>query len=138
VVLTGDLHSSWALDLAPQPFDLLQYDPRTGRGSLGVELVCPAVSAPGVRNRDEAQARAIQTLASHPHVRWADLWHRGYVTLDVDEERVQADWWHVPSVSKRSLEESFARGFVTRSGSAHLVAAPGPAPSRSKPPPLAR
>ncbi|MEE4298791.1 MAG: alkaline phosphatase D family protein, partial [Pseudomonadales bacterium] len=40
-VLTGDIHSSWAMDLAPDPFGG-GYDPATGRGSLAVEFVTPS------------------------------------------------------------------------------------------------
>ena len=56
VVLTGDVHSSWAFDLPRQLSD--RYDPATGRESLGVEIVCPAVSSPsavpGPRRRGPA------------------------------------------------------------------------------------
>ena len=43
-VLTGDIHSSWAMDVPRNPFR--GYTARTGAGSLAVELVTPAVSSP--------------------------------------------------------------------------------------------
>ncbi len=47
VVLTGDIHSSWANELTGNPWDPAAYDPATGRGVLGVEFATPAVSSPG-------------------------------------------------------------------------------------------
>ena len=39
VVLTGDVHSAWAYDLARDPFDPAKYDPATGAGAIGTEIV---------------------------------------------------------------------------------------------------
>ena len=64
-VLTGDIHSSWALDLPRSP--LSGYDHATGNGSLAVEIITPAVtvvsrSSPGpacanARRRSAARRR---------------------------------------------------------------------------------
>ena len=45
VVLTGDAHSAWGMDVPRDPFDA-SYDPASGRGSRVVEFVTPAVSSP--------------------------------------------------------------------------------------------
>ena len=45
VVLTGDVHSSWAFDLTTDPSDPAAYDPVTGAGSVGVELVTTSVTS---------------------------------------------------------------------------------------------
>jgi len=138
VVLTGDVHSSWAVDLPRDPFDG-SYDPQTGRGALGVELVTPAVSSPGVRERAEAERRAREMAAGHPHVRFAELFHRGYVLLDLDRERAHAEWWHLDTVRERRVDQRLAAAFRTRRGRSHLeaVAGAGPLRSRSGAPPLA-
>ena len=52
VVLTGDIHSSWAADLNPNPYNTNVatggYNKTTGEGSLAVEFVGTSVSSPGV------------------------------------------------------------------------------------------
>ena len=48
VVLTGDIHSSWAADLNPNPYNPAAYDKVTGAGSLGVEFVGTSVTSPGI------------------------------------------------------------------------------------------
>lgn len=138
VVMTGDVHSSWAVDLAREPFDG-PYAPGSGRGSLGVELVTPAVSSPGVRDRAEAEERARALREGHPHVRYADLFHRGYVLLDLDRERAHAEWWHVETIAERRPDERLARAFRSPRGRDQLEALPGaePLPTRADAPPPA-
>ncbi|MDP1571100.1 MAG: alkaline phosphatase D family protein [Vicinamibacterales bacterium] len=131
-VLTGDVHSVWAYDLPRRPFD--DYDPGTGRGSLGVELACTSVTSPssvGAGPDGEGQLAAI--LAARPHLRYVEGRRRGYYILDVTRERLQADHYFVRTIEQRSPDEAFAKGFVCESGSRRLVetaspARPAPAP----------
>ena len=45
-ILTGDIHSSWALEVPRDPWTAATYDPKTASGSRAVEIVAPAVSSP--------------------------------------------------------------------------------------------
>jgi len=138
VVLTGDVHSSWAVDLARDPFGE-GYDPSTGRGVFGIELVTPGVSSPGIRERAEAERRARDMQARHPHVRFAELFHRGYGLLDLDPERAYAEWWHLDSVLERRVDERLAAAFRSHRGRSPLERVSGAAPLAPDPgaPPLA-
>ncbi|MBX3275008.1 MAG: alkaline phosphatase D family protein [Sandaracinaceae bacterium] len=120
VFLTGDVHSSWAFDVAASPFDAAAYDPATGRGALAVEIVTPAVSSPGLD-----AGSAARLVASHPHLAWANLSARGFVVVDLDAERARADWIHVGDVEDEHDEtETLAASFETRAGVSHLVPTP--------------
>jgi len=122
VVLTGDVHSSWALDLALDPFDPRAYDPATGRGALAVELVCPAISSsPPGKDPADAAAREAEYRERLPHLRYLDFWQRGYGVLDLDRERARAEWWHVEGVDRRGLGEHLGAALETRSGANHLA-----------------
>ena len=127
VILTGDVHSSWAYDVARDPWR--NYDPRTGRGALAVEIVTPAISSPGwgTREPEKAPGMAREYLAARPHLKWAEGVHRGYVTLDVTAKRMQADWFFVPTVTEKNGTETFAKGFVSEAGAPHLVEVSTPA-----------
>lgn len=127
-VLTGDIHSSWAMDLAPDPFGGA-YDPATGRGSLAVEFVTPSVTSPGVAAPEEAEARARQALGAHPHMRYVELLTHGYVLLDIDRERLQGEIWHLDTIERRDASERLASAWLTERGANHLVAASGASPS---------
>jgi alkaline phosphatase D len=116
VVLTGDIHSSWASDIAADPFDPSQYDPATGAGSVAVELVTPAVSSPGIS--DPAQALALQAIIAqtHPHIKYAELNRQGYLLLELSHERVQATWYHVGDVRAPDVSEERVAQFQVLAG----------------------
>ena len=116
-VLSGDIHSSWASDL-----------------SVGAEFVCPSVSSPSFATilvpggRLGAQASERVFRSQNHHVRMVELRHHGYVVVDVDRDRIQADWWHLDTVRGPSPAERFAGGWQLHRGRPGLVPAPGPAP----------
>ena len=132
VVLTGDIHSSWALDVPRDPWR--GYDPVSGRGSLAVEFVTPAVSSPSqfTTRPDEADAAREARLAASPHIKFVDQVHRGYFILDVTPERAQADWYFVETITERSNAQRFVAGYSTRSGDNALTKADGPVASRRR------
>jgi alkaline phosphatase D len=122
LVLTGDVHSSWAYDIA-DPYAGKQYDPATGRGARGTEIIAPAVSSPPGFSADQRQ----RIVAGRPHLKYFSSDYRGYVVLDVTREQVQADWWSVPTVLERTTEERFERGLVASAEQPGLRDAPEPA-----------
>lgn len=120
VVLTGDIHTSWANELTSNPWDPGTYNPATGAGVSGVEFVAPAVSSPGILNPVEAAQTAAFVRSVSPHMKFAELNKRGYVLLDVDAERVQGEFWHVATVDSKSRVEALAAAFVNEAGANRL------------------
>jgi alkaline phosphatase D len=129
IVLTGDVHSSWGYDIAQNPWD--GYDPATGRGTLAVELVTPAVSSPSGFANEGGAERMEAVRRARPHLKYLEGIRRGYIVLDVTRERAQADWYYVPTVTLRTRVEEFGKGLVTEAGRPHLVEAASPAPVRT-------
>jgi alkaline phosphatase D len=124
VVLSGDVHSSWASELS-----------RTPEGSpIAVELITPAVSAAPPESRSAADV-----TKGAPFVKYADLVKRGFILLSVYEERVHAVWYHVEDVEKEDGGRlTLSAGFALKRGDAHLENAttepdqfesPAPAPT---------
>ena len=131
IVLTGDIHSSWAFDLAVDPHG--DYDPETGAGSVGVEFVPPAVTSSGFPSN-----AAAAVLVSNPHLHWAELTERGYVVLDIDTIRVQASWWWVEDVERPDGDaQRFASAWAVYDGTRHLVEEDSPAEPVADAPALA-
>jgi alkaline phosphatase D len=120
-ILTGDLHSSWAFDVPPDPWRA--YDARTGAGALAVEMVTPAISSPPFFSDPalKEQAGLLRLLA--PHLKFLDGESRGYVLLDVTAERLEAEWYSVPTVASRTDDESKTASLVCERGSSRLVPA---------------
>lgn len=100
VVVTGDVHTSWAFDLTATPFDPKTYDCKTGKGVVGAEFVSPSVTS---FNFDEAVPKIIVREAkrrfkkkkNNPHLRYVDLNNHGYLLLSLTPEKAQADWYFV-------------------------------------------
>jgi alkaline phosphatase D len=100
VVITGDIHSSWANDL-PLP----SYNSSTGAGSVGVEFVTPSVTSPGLNI--PGGASVIQLANSH--VKFCNLNQKGFILLDVNKNRTQADWFFVSTIDQPSSAFTHAR-----------------------------
>jgi alkaline phosphatase D len=136
VILTGDIHSSWAIEIAIDPLDTEEYDPVTGDGSAAVEFVTPAVTSPGI----PAEFLAIVDDARpfNPHIKWFDLTQRGYMILDVTKERVQSAWYLFDDVVvEGAVTESFAAAYSVQSGTTRVVEDDQAAPPLADPPPFA-
>jgi len=76
--------------------------------------------------------RAEKYRSERPHLRYVDGALRGYCVVDLTRERLQADWFYVPTVTERSTAETFGRGLTSVAGSPHLVEASSPAPAKSR------
>ena len=120
-VLTGDIHSSWALDVARNPWQ--EYEPKTGSGSRAVEIVTPAVSSPPMFSTPAQREIATMLRPIARHLTFLEGDSRGYVLLDVTPKTLVADWYFVPTVTERTDRESRAARFVCESGSSRLVSA---------------
>lgn len=131
VVLSGDIHASFANDLARRPLEVGGYDPATGKGSLAVEIVAPAVTSPVPSDPSDASL-LVRENAWMKHV---DLERHGYVLLDLDEQRAHAGFYYVKDVEDRNGQEAeLAIALATATGTSHLVkAAPLPPPGSVTP-----
>jgi alkaline phosphatase D len=133
IILTGDVHSSWAMDVPRSAWD--GYRSQTGEGSLAVEVTTPAISSPPIFAADnQGRERAAALRVMLPHLKFMDGEHRGYVLLDVTRERAQADYFFVPTVQERTAEEVHVTALVTQRGSSHLVDVGKAAPTQDAAP----
>jgi alkaline phosphatase D len=112
VVITGDIHSSWANDLPTA-----SYNGSTGAGSAGVEFVTPSVTSPGMAI--PLGAAAIQ--AANSHIKYCDLSSHGYVIMDINKNRTQADWYNVSTIDTQSPSFSYAKSFYVNTLQRHLM-----------------
>jgi alkaline phosphatase D len=105
VVVSGDLHSSWASELGP-----------------AVELTAPAVSAPTFAQALAPRVPGARHLLewilrwANPHVRYVDTAHHGYVVLELTPGQLEAQWWHVATVRHPDPAEHCAARFTVARG----------------------
>jgi alkaline phosphatase D len=122
VVLTGDIHSSWAADLTQDPNNPNVasggYDASSGAGSRAVEFVGTSVSSPGANDPTGSTAALLRQI--NPHFKYINLTQRGYMLVDVTRERCQGEWWFVDTVAAPGGTQAFATAFQTTDGSNRL------------------
>lgn len=103
VVLTGDIHTSWANNI---PNGTSVYTNNlTGvgapcSGSTGVEFVVTSVTSPGLDGTDVAVRAANAT--QNPHMQYMEMTDHGFMVFDVTDTQVQADWFYVNTLTDRN------------------------------------
>ena len=106
VILSGDIHSSWAFE-----------GPRTADGDpVAVEITIPAAaSKPMGRSRMPGTWRLLDGMVRRlEHVPWVDVTERGYGILDVRPDRVGMEWWFVEATDRDpAADAELAKAFVT-------------------------
>jgi alkaline phosphatase D len=90
-----------------------------------VEFVAPGITSPGTNGATSA------ILSTHPHLKFADFSRRGYVLLDINRERVQAEWYFMATLQERRADEELAGSFETLHGENRVRIALGPSAPRS-------
>ena len=126
VVMSGDIHSSWGMDLprVSGTLDTNPTDDAPGYTSLGVEFIAPAISSPSLVALDETQSSAIS--AANLHMKFIEFAHKGFVIVDITPERVVGEWWfqgldadidnatyNGPATFAKALETMNGRNFLT-------------------------
>lgn len=129
VFLTGDIHTSWANDI---PYTKAGYNAQTGAGSVAVEFVCTSVTS-----GSEIPITAAIIQASNPHMKYIDLSKRGYVLLDITEQRTQGDWRHVSDIKQKNFTTSVSASWSVNKGERFLRLATSAIGAKSGMPSLA-
>lgn len=137
VILTGDIHSSWAMDVTPDPGNISKYNRLTGEGSIAVEFVTPAVTSPAAPTKGLSDIAATALIPLNRHLKYVDLYHRGYMILDITQDHCKADWFHLETITERGSQERFARSYYTTPGANHLQRADSPSAPKISAPALA-
>ena len=112
VVLTGDIHTSWANNLPGE-----DYNASTGDGSMGVEYVITSVTSVGFPFNLPSEIIS----AANPHIKWSNLDERGYLILDVNQNRVQGDWMFCDDVFSSNTDVTHAKSFYVNNEETFLV-----------------
>ena len=109
VVVTGDIHTSWALNL------------QNGNIPVGVEFVSPSVTSPG----SPINLSALITI-QNPHIKYVELTKKGFVLVDIDTNRVQGDWYYINTLDQMDPTNSCVKSYITSNGSNSLTLANSP------------
>ena len=106
VVLSGDIHTSWACDLHAQPAD--QRSP-----IVATEFVGTSISSG--RDGLEISARNQAILPENPHIKFHNG-QRGYVRCTIGRDRWTTDYRVVPFVSRPGASVETRASLVVENG----------------------
>ncbi len=135
LVLTGDIHSSWVMDLTPVPHTD-GYDPVTGEGSVAVELVTSAVTSPGIVGL-LGDTLSMIALEQNSHIHYVNLMQRGYIVLELTAERAHADFFLLDGVAVDEGAQEWSVAYEVPASVPHASPASEPLSMPSDAPELA-
>lgn len=113
VVLTGDIHSNWAIDLKAD-FD------QPESAIVGTEFVCTSISSGG--NGADSSATVEAYLPENPHIKFYNG-QRGYVRCTVTPQLWQADYQVISAVTTPDGTMSTRASFVVENGNPGIQSA---------------
>jgi alkaline phosphatase D len=108
MVISGDAHMSFAMDLSRAPKNGSVYHPATGNGSLGVEFLPTSITR-GNFDESGVPAFAVPIFESasngiNPHHRYTEFTKHGYGLLHIDHDSIVAEWWYSGILSETLTE----------------------------------
>jgi len=109
VVLTGDIHTSWDMDLPGA-----NYDQNTGLGSVGVEFVGTSITSQSAPIGIPGGTSLIS--AFNPHIKYVDFSKKGFMILDVNKTRTQCDHVYLSTVTDTVYTATPSTFFYTLDG----------------------
>ena len=109
VVATGDIHTSWAINL------------ENGNAPVGVEFVTPSVTSPG----SPLNVGGLLTF-ENPHLKYVELTKKGFVILDVSTAKVQGDWYYVTTIDQQNSANTCQKSYYSNAGNNTLVSTNAP------------
>jgi len=114
IVLTGDIHASFANDL---PYDVGQYNVANGSGSVGVEFITPAICS----SESPFGNFTLSLVQIHdPHIQYADFTQNGYMILDITPQKVQGDYYYVSTDAANDTVQTLGASMYTLDGTRYL------------------
>jgi len=135
IVLTGDIHSAWAIDLTDDPHNPAVYQPAVGNTlapealrAVAVEFVCPGIGSEAGTTLGSLIPVAQQV---NRHIRYAQGGEeRGWVLVDVEAARAQAEWFFAVENAERNPAMASGPRWQLASGTRQLQ--PGGAASAAR------
>ena len=112
VVLTGDIHTSWANDLPLPGYDSLHRE-----NSVGVEYVGTSITSGNELNSPFTPTTIMGMLH---YIRHVDLTQHGYYILDITPTRTQGDFIYMSTVTSQNYTTSAGPFWYVNSGERFL------------------
>jgi len=123
--VAGDSHLNWVSDLVW--LDHADYSSESGSGSVGVEFAGTAVSSSSpfgaTSSIEQCNNQSRLLVRDNEELQWQEGYYRGYFELQISQEKIEAQYFGLPSLETRNGYEVSLANFTVESG-ANRVARP--------------
>lgn len=98
IVLTGDTHAAWGVDLAAESVTDWQ----------GIELGATSISSPGLPEALGLEAKRLSRLLmeTNTNLRYSETAHRGYLTLELTAQSAIAEFHRISTVTSKKYQSA--------------------------------
>ena len=112
IILTGDVHSAWGMNV-----------PNKDRSkSQAIELVTPGVSSPPLASASPRTEELVnRATTDQPHVKYAEGLSNGYLIVDLTADRASAEWYFTGPRTERAENSVLDKVLVSLPGSNQLT-----------------
>ncbi len=125
VFLSGDFHSSMAIDITDSPLRLNRNN-NENHQALAVEFVTPSINA---ANYDFFlplnSVKAIENMyindPKNAHLKYVDLINHGYLLVTIKKDEVRTDWYFVDRIDTVSNNEYLANSLYVKNKGNRLI-----------------
>lgn len=126
IIVSGDLHMSFAADLVEDPINRAMYDCKTGGQSVGVEFLPSSISRGNIDEQIGATPGTLASIAAsvalgvaNPHIRYADTREHGYGIVHISDAETLFEFWYTP-ILYQTRYQWLGASLVCKSGHNHL------------------
>jgi phosphodiesterase/alkaline phosphatase D-like protein len=89
---------------------------------VAVEFVAPGITSPL-----EIPQQIIDTFVTDgPHIYYAEATRRGYLVLDVQQDKVQSDWYLLDGIAQDQGNQTLDASWAVFAGRSHIIEMDGP------------
>lgn len=100
IVLAGDTHCAWAMSLTDKP----------GGRHYGAEFAVQGITSPGRGDRIGKVSAVEQSYYDHlPHMAFANILGRGFMTVTITEKDATANWYFVSTIQSTEFDLSLRK-----------------------------
>ncbi len=126
VILSGDVHSSFAFEITEGILDEYKSDDYLNYLPLAVEVVTPSLTSPNYdffTSIDSAQAieRMYLEDPKNKYLKYVDLTNHGYLLVTVTDAQIRSDWYFVDPLDEESDQEYLGKTLFVKDKSSRLT-----------------
>ena len=118
IFVTGDTHTSWALEVTEDPFDSYQKE-----GAVAIEFGTTSVNSGNTNERpgmtDDkviAHENSLVNSPKNPQLKYTNMRDHGYLELALYPDRATARWFYTPNRAVASRKMILGKEMMTPSG----------------------